>query len=29
MNKNYKCSMEFYDLLIQEHWQQRFPQSIN
>ncbi len=29
MNKNYKCSMEFYDLLIQEHWQQRSPQSIN
>lgn len=29
MNRNYQCSVRFYNLLSQEHWQQRSPQSIN
>lgn len=29
MNRNYKCCVGFYNLLSQEHWQQRSPQSIN
>lgn len=29
MNRNYQCSVGFYNLLSQEHWQQHSPQSIN